>query len=196
LLVFFAPIEKPETLRDGLCRASLSRAVSFSRGTTKAHSALHIHERGRAHGCHPQLSRPPQRRPDYFPLGTLEDREAVSNLSQVRLYDSKRLIRKMGTLDEGTFHQLTKALAHTLRIPGVYNHGSRYLHLPTAMLAARDLFELGPVLFEAPPMAVLLRWWRLDFFKRSMSGLASIFAEDFPLTNYYHTGWRLALNSK
>ena len=46
----------------------------------------------------------------YFPIGTLEDREAVANLSQARLYDTKHLIRKMGTLDEATFRQLTKAL--------------------------------------------------------------------------------------
>src|SRR5215510_14457895 len=34
---------------------------------------------------------------------------------------------------------------------------SRYLHLPTLMLAARDLFELASVLFEAPQIAAFLR---------------------------------------
>ncbi len=44
----------------------------------------------------------------YFPLGT------VANLSQARLFDTKRLIRKIGTLDERTYRQLGKALALTL----------------------------------------------------------------------------------
>jgi len=50
----------------------------------------------------------------YFPLGKIEDRDAVANLSQVRLFDTKRLIRKIGTLDERTFRELAKALALTL----------------------------------------------------------------------------------
>ena len=50
----------------------------------------------------------------YFSLGKIEDREAVANLSQVRLFDTKRLIRKMGTLDQETFRQLAKALTLTL----------------------------------------------------------------------------------
>ena len=50
----------------------------------------------------------------YFPLGTVGDREAVANLSQARPYDSKRLIRKIGMLDEQTFRHLAKALALTL----------------------------------------------------------------------------------
>jgi mRNA-degrading endonuclease toxin of MazEF toxin-antitoxin module len=50
----------------------------------------------------------------YFPLGRIEDREAVANLSQVRLFDTKRLIRKIGTLDKRTFRELGKALALTL----------------------------------------------------------------------------------
>jgi mRNA-degrading endonuclease toxin of MazEF toxin-antitoxin module len=50
----------------------------------------------------------------YFPLGIVEDREAVANLSQIRLFDTKRLIRKIGMLDERTFRQLAKALALTL----------------------------------------------------------------------------------
>jgi mRNA-degrading endonuclease toxin of MazEF toxin-antitoxin module len=50
----------------------------------------------------------------YFPLGIIDDREAAANLSQVRLLDTKRLIRKIGMLDEKTFRQLSKALALTL----------------------------------------------------------------------------------
>jgi len=50
----------------------------------------------------------------YFPLGRIEDREAVANLSQVRLLDTKRLIRKIGTLDERIFRELGRALALTL----------------------------------------------------------------------------------
>ncbi len=50
----------------------------------------------------------------YFPLGKVADREAVANLSQARLFDTKRLIRKMETLDERTYRELAKALALTL----------------------------------------------------------------------------------
>lgn len=50
----------------------------------------------------------------YFPLGKVGDREAVANLSQARLFDTKRLIRKLGTIDERTFRDLSKALALTL----------------------------------------------------------------------------------
>ena len=50
----------------------------------------------------------------YFPLGKVEEREAVAHLSQVRLFDTKRLIRKIGTVDERTFRELAKALALTL----------------------------------------------------------------------------------
>jgi mRNA-degrading endonuclease toxin of MazEF toxin-antitoxin module len=50
----------------------------------------------------------------YFPLGKIEDRNAVANLSQVRIFDTKRLIRKIATLDERTFRELARALALTL----------------------------------------------------------------------------------
>jgi mRNA-degrading endonuclease toxin of MazEF toxin-antitoxin module len=50
----------------------------------------------------------------YFPLGKVEGREAVANLSQVRLFDTKRLIRKIGMLEERTFRELAKTLALTL----------------------------------------------------------------------------------
>jgi mRNA-degrading endonuclease toxin of MazEF toxin-antitoxin module len=50
----------------------------------------------------------------YFSLGTVGDREAVANISQARLHDTKLLIRKMGTVDDRTFRELAKALALTL----------------------------------------------------------------------------------
>jgi mRNA-degrading endonuclease toxin of MazEF toxin-antitoxin module len=50
----------------------------------------------------------------YFSLGKVDDREAVANLSQARLFDTKRLIRKIATLDERTYRELARALALTL----------------------------------------------------------------------------------
>jgi mRNA interferase MazF len=50
----------------------------------------------------------------YFPLGTVGDREAVANLSQARLFDTKRLIRKITTLDERTYRELAKGLTLAL----------------------------------------------------------------------------------
>ncbi len=50
----------------------------------------------------------------YFALGKVDDCEAVANLSQARLFDTKRLIRKIGTVDENTFRELAKAFALTL----------------------------------------------------------------------------------
>lgn len=50
----------------------------------------------------------------YFPIGKVEERDAVANLSQARLYDTKRLIRKITTLDERIFDGLCEALKSTL----------------------------------------------------------------------------------
>ena len=50
----------------------------------------------------------------YFPMGEFEGREATANLSQARLYDTKRLLKKMGTLDEKLFNKLSLALAEVL----------------------------------------------------------------------------------
>ena len=44
----------------------------------------------------------------YVPLGKIGDREATANLSQVRLFDSKRLIRKLTTLDAKTFQKVAQ----------------------------------------------------------------------------------------
>ncbi len=50
----------------------------------------------------------------YFPLGVVGDRDATANLSQIRLFDSKRLIRKIATLDEKIFQKLAKKLTVVL----------------------------------------------------------------------------------
>lgn len=50
----------------------------------------------------------------YFDVGKIEDREASAVLSQVRLLDTKRLLRKIDTLDEKTFNELKKALMGAL----------------------------------------------------------------------------------
>ena len=52
--------------------------------------------------------------PYYFPVGMVDDRKAVVNLSQARLYDTKRLLRKIGTLEESVFNELIRVLALTL----------------------------------------------------------------------------------
>lgn len=50
----------------------------------------------------------------YLPLGTIEDREASAVLSQVKLIDAKRLVRKIATLDQALFEQLKVAVQKTL----------------------------------------------------------------------------------
>jgi mRNA interferase MazF len=52
----------------------------------------------------------------YFSLGKVGDRDATANLSQIRLFDSKRLIRKIITVNEKTFQELAKELT-TLLFP-------------------------------------------------------------------------------
>jgi len=50
----------------------------------------------------------------YFPIGTIDGREASVILSQVRLIDSKRLIKKVATLDEEIFSSLKMAMQKAL----------------------------------------------------------------------------------
>lgn len=50
----------------------------------------------------------------FTPVGTVDGREASAILSQVRLIDTRRLVRKIGTLDEGIFERLCDALKGTL----------------------------------------------------------------------------------
>jgi mRNA interferase MazF len=46
----------------------------------------------------------------YYYLGEIEGREASAVLSQIRLFDTKRLIRKIGTMDEKLFSELKKRM--------------------------------------------------------------------------------------
>lgn len=50
----------------------------------------------------------------YLPIGRIEDREASVILSQVRLIDTKRLVRKITMLDERTFGKLKERLQRVL----------------------------------------------------------------------------------
>lgn len=50
----------------------------------------------------------------YFPLGNIDNKEASAILSQVRLIDTKRLIKKIGMLDDNIFEQLKLTLKTTL----------------------------------------------------------------------------------
>jgi mRNA interferase MazF len=50
----------------------------------------------------------------YFSIGQVEGKNATAILSQIRLIDTKRLIRKGGVLDEETFEKLKSALSKTL----------------------------------------------------------------------------------
>ncbi len=46
----------------------------------------------------------------YFPIGFFGGRDSVAVLSQIRLYDAKRLSNKIGTLDKLKFEKIKKAL--------------------------------------------------------------------------------------
>jgi len=50
----------------------------------------------------------------YFPLGVIGDREACAILSQIKLFDARRLISKIGVLNQGTFIKLKSALWQAL----------------------------------------------------------------------------------
>ncbi|MCX6713943.1 MAG: type II toxin-antitoxin system PemK/MazF family toxin [Candidatus Vogelbacteria bacterium] len=50
----------------------------------------------------------------YHYLGKIEDRDSTANLSQIKLIDSKRLIKKMGTLNEKTFKEVQNKLKKML----------------------------------------------------------------------------------
>lgn len=50
----------------------------------------------------------------YLPIGEIEGRQASVILSQVRLIDSKRLVRKMSTLEEDTFKEVRISIARIL----------------------------------------------------------------------------------
>lgn len=46
----------------------------------------------------------------YFDLGKVDGREAKAIISQIRFIDKKRLVNKVGVLDESTFLKLKKAI--------------------------------------------------------------------------------------
>jgi mRNA interferase MazF len=50
----------------------------------------------------------------YFPIGIVGDREASVNLSQIRIFDTKRLVNKMEVIDDAIFQKLKSALYRTL----------------------------------------------------------------------------------
>jgi mRNA-degrading endonuclease toxin of MazEF toxin-antitoxin module len=50
----------------------------------------------------------------FMPIGEVEGREASVILSQTRLIDTKRLIRKAGTLDIDIFEKICEELKQTL----------------------------------------------------------------------------------
>lgn len=50
----------------------------------------------------------------YFHLGLIEEKDAYAVLSQVRLIDTKRLVKKITTLEKSLFEQLKSALKKTL----------------------------------------------------------------------------------
>lgn len=50
----------------------------------------------------------------YVPIGKVEEREASVILSQARLIDTKRLIRKAGMLDQDVFDKVCEELKQTL----------------------------------------------------------------------------------
>ncbi len=50
----------------------------------------------------------------HFPIGKIDGREASAILSQVRTIDTKRLVRKMGTIDEALFAEICGSLKETL----------------------------------------------------------------------------------
>ncbi|MBI3442651.1 MAG: type II toxin-antitoxin system PemK/MazF family toxin [Candidatus Sungbacteria bacterium] len=50
----------------------------------------------------------------YFYLGKIADRDASAVLSQMRLIDSKRLVKKIAVLDKITFENLQEALKKML----------------------------------------------------------------------------------
>jgi len=50
----------------------------------------------------------------YFPIGLIDGREASAILSQVRLIDTKRLVKKIGSLDAVLFEELKNVLKRTL----------------------------------------------------------------------------------
>jgi len=61
-----------------------------------------------------------KREGDYYVyLGQIEDRDASANLSQIKLFDTKRLILKIGMLEETKFRGLVERIRETLLSSGL-----------------------------------------------------------------------------
>ena len=50
----------------------------------------------------------------HFPIGSVEGRPATAIVSQIRLVDTKRLYKKIGTVDSETFKSIRKAVKDML----------------------------------------------------------------------------------
>ncbi len=50
----------------------------------------------------------------YFPVGLVGGKEAIAVISQVRFFDTKRLIKKIGTINEERFQALKEMLKYML----------------------------------------------------------------------------------
>jgi len=55
------------------------------------------------------LSTSPREHPLRISVGKVEDKEARANLSQIRVIDTRRLVRKIGFLDKNAFDHIRKA---------------------------------------------------------------------------------------
>jgi mRNA interferase MazF len=55
------------------------------------------------------LSTSPREHPLRIAVGEVEDKEARANLSQMRVIDTRRLVRKIGFLDKNAFDHIRKA---------------------------------------------------------------------------------------
>src|SRR3989344_7085690 len=52
--------------------------------------------------------------PYHYPVGIVGDREASAVLSQIRIVDTKRFVKKIGMLDEAIYDKLLEHLKETL----------------------------------------------------------------------------------
>lgn len=55
------------------------------------------------------LTTSPRQHPLRIPIGTIQGKEAIALLSQVRVVDTRRLVEKVGFLDQEAFGRLRKA---------------------------------------------------------------------------------------
>ena len=63
------------------------------------------------------LTAKPKKGKYYFPIGTVNGRDAMTVLSQIRLIDRKRLAEKIETLPKAKFKELLNAIVKTNFIP-------------------------------------------------------------------------------